>query len=108
MNVSVRLAELMSEMGVTSAKKLADLSGVSQTMISRILRGDGAPTTTTLELLCGALGVTISEFFDDGNQADSQEALSGVYFRFARDAELNQIDPEDIQAVLDILKRHKK
>ena len=71
MDIATRLAELMDEMGVTSAKKLATLSGVSQTMISRVLRGDASPTTATLELLCGALGVTMQEFYaPDAQPAD--------------------------------------
>ena len=63
MNVPERLAEVMKDNGITSANKLAKISGVSQTMISGILRGATSPSTATLQLLCEAMGLSLSDFY---------------------------------------------
>ncbi len=41
---------------------LAEQSGVSKAMISKIERGESSPTTTVLGRLCGAFGLTLSTF----------------------------------------------
>lgn len=79
MNVGDRLAEIMRRRGVPSAKQLAGMSGVSQTMISKILRGESSPTSQTLELLCKALGISMSEFYETIESA-LDEQLSDVEF----------------------------
>ena len=74
MDIASRLRTMMRKNGVTSAKRLAELSGVSQTMISRILRGEAAPTTATLEILCNGMGITLEDFFaSDTRQNDDDE-----------------------------------
>lgn len=73
MDIASRLKTMMRKNGVTSAKRLAELSGVSQTMISRILRGEAAPTTATLEILCNGMGITLEDFFaSDSKQNDDE------------------------------------
>ncbi len=44
---------------------LAELSGVSRAMISRIERGETSPTAQLLARLCAALGTSLSTFFAD-------------------------------------------
>lgn len=73
MTTAGRLAELMKEANITSAKQLAVLSKVSQTMISKILRGESSPTVTTIEMLCAALNVTPSEFFASIDESEDDE-----------------------------------
>ena len=53
---------------------LADLSGVSRAMISRIERIEASPTAALLARLCAALDVSLSVFFDE--TADSASPLS--------------------------------
>ncbi len=45
-----------------SLAELAEHSGVSKAMISKIERGESSPTMTVLGRLCGAFGLTISTF----------------------------------------------
>ncbi|MFM2057391.1 MAG: hypothetical protein RLY71_1776 [Pseudomonadota bacterium] len=45
--------------------QLAELSGVSRSMISLIERQETSPTAAVLDKLAGALGVTLSELFSD-------------------------------------------
>ena len=45
-----------------SLADVAEQSGVSRAMISKIERGESSPTTTVLGRLCGAFGLTLSTF----------------------------------------------
>lgn len=60
--VAVRLKTLRGERGLT-LDRLAQLSGVSRAMISRVERGEASPTAALLARLCSALGVSLSVFF---------------------------------------------
>ncbi|MBC7149383.1 MAG: helix-turn-helix transcriptional regulator [Rhizobium sp.] len=67
--VAVRLRTLRTERGLT-LDQLAELSGVSRAMISRVERGEASPTAALLARLCSALGVSLSVFFaTDGKEA---------------------------------------
>ena len=55
-HVAERLKRLRLERGLT-LDQLADLSGVSRAMISRIERSEASPTAALLARLCSALGV---------------------------------------------------
>ncbi|QEE46095.1 helix-turn-helix domain-containing protein [Rhizobium sp. WL3] len=61
-HVAERLKRLRVEWGLT-LDQLADLSGVSRAMISRIERSEASPTAALLARLCSALGVSLSVFF---------------------------------------------
>lgn len=48
---------------------LAERSGVSRAMISKVERGGASPTATLLARLANALGTTLSQFFGDEAEA---------------------------------------
>lgn len=56
----VRLKKLRKQKGM-SQSELAQKVGVWQTLISRYEREEVAPTTSTLEWICKALGVSATE-----------------------------------------------
>ena len=60
--VAARLKALRTEGGLT-LDQLAEASGVSRAMISRIERGEASPTAVLLARLCSALGESLSSFF---------------------------------------------
>jgi transcriptional regulator with XRE-family HTH domain len=62
--VSSRLRGLRDELGLT-IQKLADRSGVSRAMISRIERDESCPTTPVLDRLSIGLGVQLSTLLGD-------------------------------------------
>lgn len=62
--ISERLKSLRTEAGYT-LDELANRSGVSRAMISRIERGEASPTAALLARLSEALGLTLSAFFAD-------------------------------------------
>jgi transcriptional regulator with XRE-family HTH domain len=113
MTVAERLEELMQKANITSQKRLAAASGISQTMIGKILRGESSPTIATLETLCAALNVTPAEFFsgiDDEDKDDIWELREAL----RRNPEFNMLfsvtrnaTKEDILKAVKILKTLK-
>jgi transcriptional regulator with XRE-family HTH domain len=60
--IAGRLKALRHERRLT-LEALAERSGVSRAMISRIERGEASPTAALLARLCGALQLSMSSFF---------------------------------------------
>ena len=77
-----RIQQLMQERN-WSIYRLAKESGLSQTTISNIFKRNNEPSIPTLKRLCGAFGITMSQFFrgnDDGSDctvsAEQQELIN--------------------------------
>ena len=66
MDTLTRLKELLEQRG-WSEYRLAKESGVSQTTIGNIFRRNTDPTVSTLENICRGFGITLSQFFADGD-----------------------------------------
>lgn len=62
MDVLARLQKLLNERG-WSEYKLAKMAGLNESTISNIYRRNTVPTIATLEAICHAFGITLSEFF---------------------------------------------
>lgn len=62
MDVIKRITELTSERG-WSTYRLAKKSGLSASTIANIYRRNTVPSLSTLEALCDAFGITLSQFF---------------------------------------------
>jgi transcriptional regulator with XRE-family HTH domain len=60
--LGLRLKALRRARGMT-LDVLAEASGVSRAMISRVERGEASPTAALLGRLCATLGVSMSSFF---------------------------------------------
>lgn len=64
MDVLGKLHKLLDERGRTDYR-LAQMSGLHESTISNIYRWNNIPTITTLESICKAFGITLSQFFAD-------------------------------------------
>ena len=64
MDVGERISHFRIGKGY-SVNKLANLSGVSQSYLREIELGNKNPTVEFLSVICGTLGITLKEFFDD-------------------------------------------
>lgn len=69
MNVGKRISELREKAGYTQ-NRLAELSGVSQSHLRRVELAQSRITVDHLEMICDALGVSLKDFFDEGNDND--------------------------------------
>ena len=64
MDVLGKLRRLLEERGWTDYQ-LAQISGLHESTISNIYRRNNVPTIVTLEAICKAFGITLSQFFAD-------------------------------------------
>lgn len=64
MDVLLRLAELQKQRG-WSDYRIAKEAGLSPNTVSNIYRRNNVPSLTTLDALCNAFGITMSQFFAD-------------------------------------------
>jgi transcriptional regulator with XRE-family HTH domain len=71
-SVAGRIKQLRTQ-GNLTLDQLANASGVSRAMISRIERGEASPTASLLARICAALGLSLSGFFAE--DADSVSPL---------------------------------
>ncbi|WP_207717370.1 helix-turn-helix domain-containing protein [Anaerosporobacter faecicola] len=62
MNTLKRIKELLDERK-WSMYKLAKLSGISQSTLSNLFIRNNDPSISTLEDICKAFGITLSQFF---------------------------------------------
>lgn len=65
MDVTAKLKQIISQRG-WSAYRLAKESGLSESTIANIIKRNAIPSVDTLEAICKGLGITLSQFFADG------------------------------------------
>lgn len=88
-----RLRKLLDERGWTEYR-LARASGLSDSTIKNIFKRNTQPTIDTLEAICRGLGITLSQFFADGDMVELTPDLKALF-----DGWVN-LTPEQKQAVL--------
>lgn len=66
MNVTERIEQLMKTRGWT-VYRLGKESGLSQSTLAHVFRRDSEPTISTLEIICKAFGINLSQFFSEGD-----------------------------------------
>ncbi|MCH5148364.1 MAG: helix-turn-helix transcriptional regulator [Clostridiales bacterium] len=91
MDVGRRIKELRERAGFTQ-NRLAEWAGVSQTHLRRVELGQQDITIGQLRLVCDGLGVTLSEFFNVGEE---KENLSEV---------IAKLTPKQKQLLIEFLK----
>ncbi len=77
MNISERLIFLRKQCGYTQ-NGLAERSGVSQSHLRRVELGDADITISHLELLCDAMGTSLKDFFNVGEDNDEISSALAV------------------------------
>ena len=82
MDTHARLRQLMNERNWTEYK-LAKESGLSQSTISNMFYRNTIPSIPTLEIICRAFGITLAQFFADGNFVELTDEQYGFFNRWA-------------------------
>lgn len=72
MDAQKRIKQLMDDRGWTDYR-LAKESGLSHSTVTNMFNRNNAPTLPTLEAVCKAFGITLAQFFSEG---DSPNALT--------------------------------
>lgn len=65
MDANERIKYLLEQRG-WSAYRLSKNSGLSENTIATILKRNSLPSVSTLEAICKGFGITMSEFFAEG------------------------------------------
>lgn len=66
MDATAKIKEMMKQRGWT-AYKLSKQSGLSEATVANIIRRNTIPTVTTIEAICNGFGISMSQFFSEGN-----------------------------------------
>ncbi|MDH7577145.1 MAG: helix-turn-helix transcriptional regulator [Bacillota bacterium] len=100
MDVGKRIKELR-ESSSYSINQLARLAGVGQSTLSYIEMGAKNPTVDTLLRICKALGISLAEFFSEG-QIDIPPDLRQLLH------EAESLTPEQRKKLIDFIRSIKK
>lgn len=77
-----RIKEYMTARG-WSEYKLAQMSGLSQSTVANLFRRNTVPSISTLESICGALGITLSLFFAESKMIELSSENSELLAHWA-------------------------
>lgn len=78
MDVLTRLRKLLDERGWTEYR-LSKECGLAQSTIGNIFRRNTDPTLATLETICKAFGITLSQFFAEGEMVELTPDLKEMF-----------------------------
>ena len=101
MNAKLRIRKLMAERH-WSEYRLALESGLSQSTISNIFSRNTTPSIPTLESICKAFGITLAQFFAEG---DWVELTSEQLEMFRAWSSLTPAQKEVIRQLIDVMKK---
>ena len=73
-----RLRKLLEERGWTEYR-LAKKCGLSESTIANIFRRNTIPSITTLEAICNGFGITLSQFFAEGDMVEMTPELKELF-----------------------------
>lgn len=91
MNVGERIVELRISKGLTT-NKLANLAGVSQSHLREIELGKRNPTVETLSFFCDALGISLSDFFNENNNDNINPMLLSAIKKLSEEQQMHLAD----------------
>ncbi len=78
MNTLERLRQLLEDRGWTEYR-LSKECGLSQSTIGNIYRRNTTPSIDTLEIICKAFGITLSQFFADTDMVELTPELKSLF-----------------------------
>lgn len=78
MDIHERLHQLMEERN-WSEYRLAKECGLAQTTVYNIMSRNTVPNITTLEIICKSLGITLSQFFAEGEMVELTPELKDIF-----------------------------
>ena len=82
MDTKNRIKELMDEHGWT-IYELSKRSGLAQTTISNMWKRNSEPTIPSLRALCNGFGITLSQFFAEGDMVELTPEQRKFFIRWA-------------------------
>ena len=99
MDIRKRLMELQQQRG-WSDYKIAKEAGLSPNTVSNIYRRGNTPSLVTLEALRKAFGITVAQFFSEGNMIEVTPELKELFEKWTA------LSPEQKEALWKIIKTY--
>ena len=96
MNTHERLQQLMDERG-WSMYRLSKESGLSESTIRNLFKRNTSPSIETLEMVCKGFGITLSQFFAEGEMVEMTPELKEIFNEWLF------LTPEQKQAIKQML-----
>ena len=78
MDAKARIRELMQERG-WSEYRLAIASDLSQSTVANIFNRNTTPSVATLENICKGFGITLAQFFAEGDMVELTEEQKEMF-----------------------------
>lgn len=100
MDAQRRIKQLMEERGWTDYR-LAKESNLSHSTVTNMFNRNNAPTLPTLEAVCKAFGITLAQFFTEGN---SPELTKEQRILFAKWSTLKDDQKQALLALIDTMR----
>ena len=97
MDTHERLRQLLNERG-WSEYKLAKSCGLSESTVANIFRRNTVPSIATLETICSGFGITMSQFFAEGDMIEITPELKELFENWVN------LTPEQKKAANQMLK----
>ena len=100
MDAQRRIKQLMEERSWTDYR-LAKESGLSHSTVTNMFNRNNAPTLPTLEAVCKAFGITLAQFFTEGNNPELTEEQRIL---FAKWSTLKDEQKQALLALIDTMR----
>ena len=100
MDAQRRIKQLMEERSWTDYR-LAKESNLSHSTVTNMFNRNNAPTLPTLEAVCKAFGITLAQFFTEGN---SPELTEEQRILFAKWSTLKDDQKQALLALIDTMR----
>ena len=97
MDTHERLRQLLNERG-WSEYKLAKRCGLSESTVANNFRRNTVPSIATLETICSGFGITMSQFFAEGDMIEITPELKELFENWVN------LTPEQKKAANQMLK----
>ena len=98
MDAQKRIKELMEERGWTDYR-LAKEANLSHSTVTNMFNRNNAPTLPTLESVCKAFGITLAQFFAEGDEPVQLTEEQRILF-----SRWNPLTDEQKRLLLDLMK----
>lgn len=96
--IGPRVKELCDKQQITKYR-LSQMTGVTQTVLSRIIKRENVPTIQTLEKICAALNISLAQFFaKDENPPDLTAEQKEIIEMW------NGLSPEERERLMKIIR----
>ena len=103
MDVNERLKKMLKERGLT-VYRMSELSGLSNTTLANVFKRNTVPSISTLQAICNGFGITLSQFFAEGEMVEMTPELKKLFEGWVN---LNKEQKDVIFQMINVLNQDK-